>query len=386
MTAASRTAAARRHSIATDEDKRRSERFNAVATDGDLREGKRLVHPRLPPPPAYWDDYEWDGRKKIAHYVGPTSCPKDRIRKNGSRISASARKRQRADDSDDSDSDDAGTRARQPATKKVVVSRVVELKKVRLGTRASPRHIKQPATNSARSNVFDRLRKVISAASGRKSASDDEDLTSVSGSDKEDAKMANDRSGQKNVPGSTVDRVRQFGGRTLRVLKDTVTVTTIKPPRQRRRASTSTLRHKKEESEKPEPIKADGKAMDDFPRSSPEDSSEEHQIEAMLRPVGSVAPESPLESMSTATPDTMPAMTTKKEEDASGTDTTTTHTANGTRSTSKSGSQRNSNQASRQNGSTSEGFGDAAGLKEGVRPAAKTKVTKTLTRGVVQDV
>lgn len=41
----------------------------------DLRKGKRVVHPRLQPPPGYATDYEWNMRQKTAVYVGLTARP-----------------------------------------------------------------------------------------------------------------------------------------------------------------------------------------------------------------------------------------------------------------------------------------------------------------------
>jgi hypothetical protein len=130
------------------------------------------------------------------------------------------------------------------------------------------------------------------------------------------------------------------------------------------------------------PIKVDAET-ERCMSSSPEESSEERQIAALLLPVSSVAPESPFEeSTSTGTLDTIGSTKVKKTEDASETDAPITD-AGGSGAETGSNSAVNSNGATRQpptrNG-TSEGFGRAAGLKgEGVRPAAKKMEATTLT-------
>lgn len=82
---------ARSHSPSSDSDsstssqpeRRRNER-RAVASPNLAKVQPRLVHPKLPPPPLYADDYEYDARKKVIKYVGcvaatrPKDRPKDR--------------------------------------------------------------------------------------------------------------------------------------------------------------------------------------------------------------------------------------------------------------------------------------------------------------------
>ena len=187
--------APRRASLISDEDKRRSER-TSLAPD-ELRSGPRHIHPRLKPPPIYASDYEWDGRKKIAKYIGIVHVPqshksrmpkeKDGKDKKPAIPSNSARtspvkgkialgKRKRDDTRSESPSSTP-----QSNKKKLVISRLVELKKVATGSRASSRAAASQGSASARSRAFDKLK----AAMGGEGDSD-ESLTELSSSDDDD--------------------------------------------------------------------------------------------------------------------------------------------------------------------------------------------------------
>ncbi|KAK4056732.1 histone lysine methyltransferase Set9 [Microbotryomycetes sp. JL221] len=169
----------------------------------ELRNGIRLVHPRLKPPPGYEDVYEFDEKRKMFKYIGPRTIAVKKKKivvveqeskdKKGSSASGSKAskstvsndsrrrssttngKRKREDGDDDSNMSSPAPTPR----KRVTVTRTVQLKPVRLGTRTSARTSVAAASASGRQNAFERLKRAL----GQHGASDDDELSEMSESD-----------------------------------------------------------------------------------------------------------------------------------------------------------------------------------------------------------
>lgn len=223
----------------------------------DLRTGPRLVHPRLAPPPLYVKDYEWDAKKKVAKYVGITTVPtshKPKVKPSQSppptpnKSSTALGKRKRA-----------ASRSESPAStprpkKKIVVSRTVELKKVTAGSRSSTRVLAGQGSVSARFRSFEKLKQ------------------SMGGGDSDSELSELDESGDEAAEARKIAAAAAGGSRPIIVM------------------------HAKAEDS--------SKTGDDVEMllnvvKSPDDTEDEHEVAALLlaEPIGSTAPESPLEEV-----------------------------------------------------------------------------------------
>ncbi|KAM0752373.1 hypothetical protein T439DRAFT_206708 [Meredithblackwellia eburnea MCA 4105] len=152
-------------SSAADQEKRRSERATAPAID-PLRIGKRIVHPRLPPPPGYKKDYEWDNKKKVAKYIGLTVSPFDQIARA---------KRQRA--GSDSDTDTG-----KPKYREFDFDALFRKKKKKKRPSDKPRkEIKVGGRTSSRNPnaVFSRLSALVGESSDSDLSSMDDDVDAM---------------------------------------------------------------------------------------------------------------------------------------------------------------------------------------------------------------
>ncbi|GAA5820600.1 hypothetical protein JCM11251_003069 [Rhodosporidiobolus azoricus] len=155
---------------------------------------RTVVQVKLAPPPGYARDYQWDNKKKVAKYVGPTTCPADDVpvkRKpttSGLSRSASApshlnslgKRRRSASDSPQP------TRVRNRDGPKRPRQSMVQLPPARYGERSSKRIT--GATASARERAFEKLRRAMGGAeeAGEESDLSELDETIESEEDKED--------------------------------------------------------------------------------------------------------------------------------------------------------------------------------------------------------
>ncbi|GAA6061001.1 hypothetical protein JCM10212_000687, partial [Sporobolomyces blumeae] len=157
-----------------------SSRFNPVrgalsVVDAVRSQPRIVVQPKLPPPPGYGTDYEWDAKKKTARYVGPQTCVNEDDNRKKSKPSSTAlarsasapalaltsNKRRRLDSDSPAPVSTDSPRARSvaaPVAKRPRSSQV-QLKKVRLGERKSSRL--SVGTASARERTFARLNEAL---------------------------------------------------------------------------------------------------------------------------------------------------------------------------------------------------------------------------------
>lgn len=160
-------------------------RGEASAIEALRNKPRGVIQPKLPPPPGYADDYTWDKKKRVAHYIGPVASqvekkPESSLSRSASAPSlASLGKRKR----EESDSPAPPRSRARPANKKELPassspkkSRLaqVKLKAVRLGERMSRRLADATTASgpSARDRKLAQLRKEMGGA-------DESDLSSL---------------------------------------------------------------------------------------------------------------------------------------------------------------------------------------------------------------
>ncbi|BGP55781.1 histone lysine methyltransferase Set9 [Rhodotorula sphaerocarpa] len=146
-----------------------------------------VIQPKLPPPPGYADDYEWDPKKRIARYKGPVTCIVDsdsRRKKRSSGLSRSASapslgKRKREKESNSPAPKSRSRAAEAPtAAKKSRISQI-KLKAARLGQRMSSRLTGATTSASAIDRRFAALDKVL----GKEEGAEESDLSSLEDDD-----------------------------------------------------------------------------------------------------------------------------------------------------------------------------------------------------------
>ena len=168
-------------------------RGEASAIEALRNKPRGVIQPKLPPPPGYADDYTWDKKKRVAHYIGPVASqvekkPESSLSRSASAPSlASLGKRKREES--DSPAPPPRSRARpankkeSPAPSSPKKSRLaqVKLKAVRLGERMSRRLADAPTASgpSARDRKLAQLRKEIGGA-------DESDLSSLDDDEEEE--------------------------------------------------------------------------------------------------------------------------------------------------------------------------------------------------------
>lgn len=172
-------------------------RGEASAIEALRTKPRGVIQPKLPPPPGYADDYTWDKKKRVAHYIGPIASqvekkPESSLSRSASAPSlASLGKRKREES--DSPAPPPRSRARpankkeSPAPSSPKKSRLaqVKLKAVRLGERMSRRLADAPTASgpSARDRKLAQLRKAMGGA-------DESDLSSLDDEEEEDEQAA----------------------------------------------------------------------------------------------------------------------------------------------------------------------------------------------------
>ncbi|BGP02408.1 hypothetical protein RTBOTA2_003882 [Rhodotorula toruloides] len=156
---------------------------------------RAVIQPKLPPPPGYANDYVWDGRNRVARYVGPSYSKADvpALKRKGLSRSASAPsslsalgKRRREATYSPAQSPKGKSRLRDdddsPRPKRQRSS-LVKLKQVRLGERSSTRIA--GGSISARERTFAKLQKAL----GKNEGDEDSDLSELE-EEEEDVEIA----------------------------------------------------------------------------------------------------------------------------------------------------------------------------------------------------
>lgn len=125
-------------------------RGEASAIEALRNKPRGVIQPKLPPPPGYADDYTWDKKKRVAHYIGPVVSqvekkPESALSRSASAPSlASLGKRKRAESDSPAPPRSRGRPANKkespaPSSPKTPRLAQVKLKAVRLGERMSRR-------------------------------------------------------------------------------------------------------------------------------------------------------------------------------------------------------------------------------------------------------